>query len=163
MPYYPNYPQYPQMPNGYAPTYQPMYQPTYAPQTQTVAQSAQTFTAPQGLNGKYVDGIETVKATDVMMDGSVMYFPATDGRTIFTKQLQPDGTSRIAEYVLKEAQPEQAQPTAAEIIDDRLKAFRGDMRDDMNARLDAFADDLGDRLDKIEKKLRAKTTRGDDE
>lgn len=51
-----------------------------------------------GLQGKQVDSVEVVKATDVPFDGSISYFPLTDGSAIITKQLQTDGTSKMVVY-----------------------------------------------------------------
>lgn len=53
---------------------------------------------PVGLLGKVVESIDVVKATDIMLDGSVSYFPLTDGSAIVTKQLQTDGTSKMMIY-----------------------------------------------------------------
>ena len=50
------------------------------------------------LNGKSVDSIDVVKAMDIPLDGSVSYFPLTDGTAIVTKQLQSDGTSKTTIY-----------------------------------------------------------------
>ena len=50
------------------------------------------------LNGKSVDSLEVVKAMDIPLDGSVSYFPLTDGSAIVTKQLQMDGTSKTVVY-----------------------------------------------------------------
>lgn len=50
------------------------------------------------LQGKSVDSIEVVRATDIPMDGSVSYFPLSDGSAIITKQLQMDGSSKIVIY-----------------------------------------------------------------
>lgn len=52
----------------------------------------------QGLQGKSVDSIDVVKATDIPLDGSVSYFPLVDGTAIVTKQLQQDGTSKVVVY-----------------------------------------------------------------
>lgn len=52
----------------------------------------------QFLNGKSVDSIDVVKAMDIPLDGSVSYFPLTDGSAIVTKQLQKDGTSKTIVY-----------------------------------------------------------------
>lgn len=46
------------------------------------------------LNGKSVDSIDVVRAMDIPLDGSISYFPLTDGSAIVTKQLQNDGTSK---------------------------------------------------------------------
>jgi len=51
-----------------------------------------------GLQGKVVDSLDVVKATDIPYDGSVSYFPLTDGTAIITKQLQQDGTSKVVIY-----------------------------------------------------------------
>lgn len=151
---YPAYPQYQQyMPNyqqfqqPYTQMQQPMQQ---VPQVQT---AAQTYSAPQILNGKFVDSIESVKATDVMMDGSVMYFPATDGKTIYTKQLQSDGTSRVLTYTLVDpSQDAENQPSVTDVIDGRLQAFRDDLFGGL--------EEINERFDKIERQLKPKTTRG---
>lgn len=78
---------------GYNPygryTPQPMTQPI---QQQEVFNSVQSRSF---LNGKQVDSIDVVKAMDIPMDGSISYFPLTDGTGIITKQLQMDGTSKI--------------------------------------------------------------------
>lgn len=154
---YPAYPQYQQYfnPNQYQ--YQPnMMPPVQQPQMAQVQQPMQQqYGAQQGLNGKYVDSIESVKATDVMMDGSIMFFPATDGKTIYTKQLQSDGTSRITTYTAETPQAEESKPSVTDILDGRLKAFREDI-------LGGF-DEINERFDKIERQLKPKTTRGKDE
>lgn len=50
------------------------------------------------LNGKQVESVDVVKAMDIPLDGSISYFPITDGSAIVTKQLQNDGTSRTIIY-----------------------------------------------------------------
>lgn len=69
-------------------------------QIQTPRQASQMY-KPQNsiiLQGKVVDSLEVVKATDIPYDGSVSYFPLTDGSAIITKQLQQDGTSKVVVY-----------------------------------------------------------------
>lgn len=51
-----------------------------------------------GLLGKVVESIDVVKAMDIPLDGSVSYFPLTDGTAIVSKQLQNDGTSKVIVY-----------------------------------------------------------------
>ena len=65
---------------------------------QNVPQSATQFTKPMYLLGKSVDNIDVVKAMDIPLDGSISYFPLTDGSAIVSKQLQMDGTSRMVVY-----------------------------------------------------------------
>lgn len=148
--FFPQYPQYPQ--------YNP-YQQQMAANQQMINQLSQGMpqypsqqpTAPvsQGLNGKFVDSIENVKATDVMMDGSVMFFPSTDGKVIYTKQLQADGTSRVLAYMVTEEQrQEENKPNVMEALDERLKTFKEDMYSGF--------DNINDRFDRMEKQLRTR-------
>ena len=50
------------------------------------------------LLGKQVESVEVVKATEVPFDGSVSYFPLSDGSAIITKKIQQDGTSKMVVY-----------------------------------------------------------------
>jgi len=73
----------------------------YNQQAQQMQQprQAQSIYKPQNsLQGKVVDSLDVVKATDIPYDGSVSYFPLTDGTAIITKQLQQDGTSKVVIY-----------------------------------------------------------------
>ena len=98
MNYYPNYNQFYstgiQQPMQQIPKVQPMIEPQYQPQ----------YTQPQqvykqlGLQGKSVDNVEVVKAMDIPLDGTISYFPITDGSAIVTKQLQQDGSSKTIIY-----------------------------------------------------------------
>ena len=65
------------------------------PMEMPIPQQAMPQMAINRLNGKQVDSIEVVKATDISLDGSVNYFPLIDGSAIITKQLMKDGTSKL--------------------------------------------------------------------
>lgn len=99
---YPTYNQSPYMNNYANQFYQPqMAQPIQQPISQSVQQpinQPQQFVKSIGLQGKSVDNIEVVKATDIPLDGSISYFPLMDGSAIVTKQLMQDGTSKITIY-----------------------------------------------------------------
>ena len=56
------------------------------------------MTKPSGLLGEIVESIDVVKSLKIPLDGSISYFPLTDGSAIVTKQLQMDGTSKIMVY-----------------------------------------------------------------
>lgn len=101
--------------NPYYLNYNPGYAPNYmAPQINRLQQlenqypiynnampnNPQNVNTPMMIQGKAVDSIDVVKAMDVPLDGSVTYFPKTDGSAIFTKQLLADGTSKINIYEL---------------------------------------------------------------
>ena len=61
----------------------------------TTYQQPIQLTKPNYLLGKSVDNIDVVKATDIPLDGSISYFPLTDGSAIVSKQLQNDETRKI--------------------------------------------------------------------
>lgn len=70
---------------------QPMQQyPQYVPQSMQYK--------PNMIQGKSVDNIDVVKAMDIPLDGTISYFPLTDGTAIVTKQLKMDGTSQTIIY-----------------------------------------------------------------
>ena len=84
-------------------------------QQQSYPQNPQSY--PQtsiGLQGKLVDSIDTVKAMDIPLDGSISYFALTDGSAIATKQLQTDGTSKIVIY--KPVTPEQVKAETPKFV-----------------------------------------------
>ena len=67
-------------------------------QPQPYIPSMQPISNPTSLLGKAVESIDVVRAMDIPFDGSISYFPLTDGSAIITKQLQNDGTSRTVVY-----------------------------------------------------------------
>lgn len=92
MNYYPNYNQF------YGQPMQSQIQ-RMQPTEQQFSQYMQPqFKQPIGLQGKSVDSIEVVKAMDIPLDGTVSFFPLTDGTAIVTKQLQQDGSSKTIIY-----------------------------------------------------------------
>ena len=76
-----------------------------------------------GLQGKSVDSIDVVKAMDIPLDGTISYFPLTDGTAIVTKQLQSDGSSRTIVYkpIDKEEQEKLPQFITNEQLEDAMK------------------------------------------
>lgn len=98
----------PMMPNyNYQPIYQPMQQNIQQP-IQKPQQVEQTYRPQVYLQGKSVDSIDVVKAMDIPLNGTISYFPLTDGSAIVTKQLQQDGTSKTMIYKpVEENKPEE--------------------------------------------------------
>lgn len=73
--------------------------PQYQQQSYTMPQQNNYMQQPvSSLQGKSVDSLDVVKAMDIPLDGSISYFPLTDGSAIITKQLQMDGTSKTIIY-----------------------------------------------------------------
>lgn len=146
-----------QLQNQYAQTMPPIIQQT-APQIGMYMppQSQQYQTT---LNGKFVDSIESVKATDVMMDGSIMFFPSTDGKTIYTKRLQHDGTSKIFTYEISNGIQTKNINASAQDISNDIDVKLSDFKNDVLSGLES----INSRFDKIEKQLKIKVTKKESE
>lgn len=143
-------PYYGYTPNQYgkSPYYmqQPIATPQYQPQaTEYMSQMQNAYQKPLGLQGKTVDNIEVVKATDIPLDGSVSYFPLVDGSAIVTKQLQADGTSRMIIYKPVETQqPKQVEEKEIYITEKEL--------DEKLSKLDNT--ELKEEIEKMKKQIR---------
>lgn len=130
-------PYYGYIPNQYGKSSYYMQQPNVTPQYQSQAteymnQIQNAYQKPLGLQGKTVDNIEVVKATDIPLDGSISYFPLVDGSSIVTKQLMQDGTSRMIVYKPAETTPKANTAENKEIyvtekqLDEKLKTFNNE-------------------------------------
>lgn len=103
------------------------------------------------LYGKQVDSLEVVKAIDIPLDGSISYFPLTNGSAIVTKQLMQDGTSKITIYEPK-TQKNDIKFATIEDIDKRLEKLDFNEIDDLKDDLE----DLKKELKDIKNKLKIK-------
>ena len=119
-------PYYGYIPNQYGKSSYYMQQPNVTPQYQPQAtdymnQMQNTYQKPLGLQGKTVDNIEVVKATDIPLDGSISYFPLVDGSSIVTKQLMQDGTSRMIVYKPAETEPKATENKEIYVTEKQLE------------------------------------------
>lgn len=143
-------PYYGYIPNQYGKSSYYMQQPNVTPQYQPqspdyMSQIQNAYQKPLGLQGKTVDNIEVVKATDIPLDGSVSYFPLVDGSAIVTKQLQADGTSRMIVYKPVETQqPKQVETQEIYITEKEL--------DEKLSKLDNT--ELKEEIEKMKKQIR---------
>lgn len=142
---------------GYNPYFQQRFQ--NADQTNqqpimTTYQQPIQLTKPNYLLGKSVDNIDVVKATDIPLDGSISYFPLTDGSAIVSKQLQNDGTSKIIVY----------KPTQEDKKEEIQFATLDDIQDAINDIDLSDIQDLKDDIKEIKKQLKEfKIKKGKDE
>ena len=125
---------------------QPMEMPIQQQNTPQMALNRQNI-----LYGKQVDSLEVVKAIDIPLDGSISYFPLTNGSAIVTKQLQQDGTSKITIYEPK-TQKDDIKFATIEDIDKRLEKLDFSEIDDLKDDLE----DLKKELKDIKNKLKSK-------
>ncbi len=128
--YQPNYMNQPYNPYGFQNMQQPLNR--YQQPEQVYMQNQSTYKQRIGLQGKSVDSIEVVKATDIPLDGSISYFPLVDGSSIVTKQLMQDGTSRMIVYKPVGATPKDNTTENKEIyvteeqLEEKLKTFNNE-------------------------------------
>ena len=123
--------------------FQNVEQPNQQPMMTTYQQPIQ-LTKSNNLLGKSVDNIDVVKAMDIPLDGSVSYFPLTDGSAIVSKQLQTDGTSKIVVY--KPTQEEKKEAIQFATLEDIQEAIDNlDLSD---------IQDLKDDIKEIKKQLK---------
>lgn len=141
--------------NNYNPyLYQPQQRiPTeYQQPTQQYMQPMQ-MSKPIGLLGKSVDSIEVVKATDIPLDGSISYFPLTDGSAIVTKQLKADGTSKTVVYKpIEEDNKPQVTYITLDEFNERFNEINIDALEDL---IDEFKDVKKD-IKELKTKLKGK-------
>lgn len=134
---YPYYPQQPMINNAYGQIQpyqdrlaqlQSNYQQTMPYGQMQMQQAMQQIPQVPMIQGQMVDGIDTVKAKDVDMSGSPVYYPKTDGTEIYKKQLQADGKSRI--FVYRLVNPEEQYPKQEEKQID-IEAMFNQLRNDV--------------------------------
>lgn len=120
----PNYNPYGYNPyNGYmVPNYnQSMVYPMQPPQN--FQQNHPVQNTPVGLNGKPIQRPEEITPNDVMMDGSISYFPAQDGSCIYAKSWNQNGSIDTIRYVPETVDVKPKEDPYAQIfqqINDRL-------------------------------------------
>lgn len=142
---------------GFNPYFQQQrFQNTEQPQQpmMTTYQPPIQLTKPTALLGKAVESIDVVKATDIPLDGSISYFPLTDGSAIVSKQLQTDGTSKIVVY--KPSQEDKKETIQFATLDDIQEAINDIDLSDIQ--------DLKDEIKDIKKQLKEfKVKKGKDD
>ena len=123
-------------------------------QPQPYISTIQPINNPTSLLGKAVESVDVVKAMDIPFDGSISYFPLTDGSAIITKQLQTDGTSKMVVY----------KPVQEDKKDAIQFATLDDIQDAINDLDLSDIQDLRDDVKEIKKQLKEfKTKKSKDE
>lgn len=96
------------------------------PKPQPIDYGTQIMARNNMLYGKQVESIDVVKAMDITLDGNINYFPLLDKSAIITKQLQPDGTSKMIVYkpVNSVEKPEFATTQDLERLEQEIKELK---------------------------------------
>lgn len=97
---------YSQYPNQFQNAYQP-----YIPQVPSVTPTVTT----SGLTGHLVASPDEIKPNDIPMNGQAAYFPSSDGKVIYAKAWNTDGSIATVRYVAESAEETPAQPTLFDI------------------------------------------------
>lgn len=134
--------------------FQPIGMPTAQINTNPYIQPMAQPIAPTtniGLQGKSVESLDVVRAMDIPLDGSISYFPLTDGSAIVSKQLQGDGTSKTTIY--RPISEEQVElPKYATLDDIKKEIEKIDLSD---------IDDLKEEIRELKKQLKDLKKKGD--
>lgn len=69
---------------------------------------AQQQQAPQGIAGRIVASADDIAPNEVPMDGTLAFFPASDGSSIFARAWQRDGTIATIRYVPERREEDEA-------------------------------------------------------
>lgn len=118
--------------------------PQYAqPQIQMPQQAMQMPQQPSVLNGRVIDNIESVMASEVSMDGSISIFPMKDMQSIYAKQWQADGTIKTIKYTV-------CVDTNNESSNEKEQAYR--LSDEFTGNIMKRFDELEEKIDGLTKK-----------
>ena len=110
----------------------PYFNPYFNAQPQQVPPTPMRYNT--GLQGKSIDNLEVVKAMDIPLDGSISYFPLTDGSAIRTKQVQTEVTSKTVIYKPSDDKDKEINDVTPEELDKAIKKIDlTDIKDDIKS------------------------------
>jgi len=122
------------------------------PQQQVMQQNM--YRTAMGLQGKQIDSLDVVKATDIPLDGSISYFPLADGTAIATKQLMQDGTSKITIFkpIEEENPTQQIKYVTENDLKEQLSNFNSKDIKDIKEELKSLKKRIREITDELEEK-----------
>lgn len=86
----------------------------YIPQYQNQNQNQSQQPTLPALSGRTISALQDIRPNEIAMDGSVSYFPASDGSCIYAKSWSSDGTIQTVKFVPERpAQQPQTNQTQA--------------------------------------------------
>ena len=96
------------------PPFQTQLQGAYQPYVPQVPSIAPTVATPS-LTGHLVASPDEIKPNDIPMNGQAAYFPSNDGKVIYAKAWNTDGSIATVRYVAESAEETPSQPTLFDI------------------------------------------------
>lgn len=101
----------------YQPAFPQYAQPYGTVQYQPPQMPPQPLQQPRGIAGRMVGAPSEIVPNEVPMDGSVAFFPTSDGSAIFAKAWNPNGTISTVRYApVGDDQPQESGPTLADVL-----------------------------------------------
>lgn len=94
------------------------------------------------LNGKQVDSLDVVKTIEYPLDGSISYFPLTDGTGIVTKQMQMDGKSKITIFKPVTEEKSEIKYITQKDLEKSLEGLKNDDLDDIKEEIKEIKNQL---------------------
>lgn len=122
---------------------QQQYMNYFTPQMQQQVQQQISMVQQSYLSGKIIDSIETVRVTDIPMDGNPHYFPKADGSEIYVKRWLPNGSTEVSTFTKVIDAP----------IEEEKKFDFNSMETNLNERLNS----IEEHLSKLEKQMTSKS------
>lgn len=123
---------------------------TYMPQRPMQQQVQQPIQQPQQVISmnqnnfyvKQVDSVDVVKTIEYPLDGSVSYFPLTDGSAIVTKQMQMDGKSKIVVFRPDIEEKDEVKYITQKDLEKSLNGLKNDDLDDIKEEIKEIKNQL---------------------
>ena len=138
-------------PNYINPFFPQVAQPMQQPNIPMAQPTNSIMQQPTNQFVKVVDSLETVRVTDVPMDGQLYYFPKADGSVVYGKRWLPDCTTQIIPYFANTEQNNvQGNKSTHNVSEVREEANKSEF--DLNERMQA----IESKIDNIEKMLSVK-------
>lgn len=119
------------------------YQPNYAgyvpPMPQAPMQTGYapgSFGSKQAITGRVVSKPEEITVQEVPTDGTLAWFPSSDGSCVYAKRWTPDGSIVTMRYIPEHQDTQQKAADPIESINQRLSDMFDmliDIRDDVSA------------------------------
>lgn len=111
------------------------------------------------LKGNMVTSFDEIKALPPSFDGSLSYYPTTDGKAIYVTKLAPDGTKEIMEYMLKpkEVVEEKPQPKNDKNYLDELEIRVSKIEETLENKVNSIEENLENKVAQIEETLETLT------
>lgn len=106
---------YPTPQYNYQPGYQPYYQSSYTTTSQPVKSNP--------ITGRVVNSADDITVQEVPTDGSLAWFPSSDGSCVYAKRWTPDGNITTLRFVPECTEQQTPRQDKLDVIDERISGL----------------------------------------